>query len=104
VSRLICFETDSPEGFIEWTLEAKERIKTSPVGVVFSDLSYKIFVLDDRSIIILVLNFSLPNVIPSYFFRVLLRKVLKFKSVKISFLNYKKALIEVVKSDSKRDL
>lgn len=75
--------------FIEWLKASQERIKTKDVGMIFKSLNY----YRNGKLIVLSLDFILPNILPSFFFKLVLKKALKNFGVIVQYVNYEEALI-----------
>lgn len=83
-------QDESVAYFFEWLAETQRRIINKEIGVIFKSIKH--FRRDN--LFILYIDLVIPNLLPGFFFKSLLRKALRKKgAVNIKFISYKEALI-----------
>lgn len=79
------------KSFKEWYQESQARMKQQQIGIVFKSLDY----VSINGLIILKIEYVLPNIIPQFFFKMMIKKALK-KHYAIKMVSHAKALDHIL--------
>lgn len=91
--RIFTLKTESANAFRAFIDDSNLRMSKAQIGVAFMPLVHKVFYNGGSdALIVLAFRTTIPNIVPSFFLRQIIKRGLKKASCQASFISHKKAL------------